>query len=94
MEGHEATRSGILIWDALAMKGSCHIWIDGEGEVGADGNECLMLWDSVAEPDKIGGKIYYLVNDCPAISAAAKSGSMWHYEGTSWKEYSGELRLG
>lgn len=29
VEGEEATRNGILIWDALALKGNCHIWING-----------------------------------------------------------------
>ncbi|MDE7419440.1 MAG: hypothetical protein K2N35_04455 [Muribaculaceae bacterium] len=93
MAGHEATRSGILIWDALALKGSCHIWIDGEGEIGTEGNECLVLWDSPAAPAVTDGKIYYLVGDCAGISAAAKAGSLWHYEGSAWKEYSGELRV-
>lgn len=90
MEGHEASRSGILIWDALALKGSCHIWIDGEGEAGKEGNECLQLWDSAEAPSATEGIVYYLVADCPAISASAKSGSMWTYDG-AWKEYAGEI---
>lgn len=93
MEGQEATRSGILIWDALALKGSCHIWIDGEGESGADGSEHLMLWESTEAPDATDGTIYYLVNDCPGISTSAKSGSMWVCEEETWKEYSGEIRI-
>ncbi len=93
MEGHEASRSGILIWDALALKGSCHIWIDGEGEIGADGSECLQLWDSATVPPAEEGMVYYLVNDCPAISAGAKSGTMWTYDGSVWKEYSGEILI-
>ena len=93
MEGHEATRSGILIWDALALKGSCHIWIDGEGESGAEGNECLMLWDSEDAPDIASGKIYYLVKECPGISGSARPGTIWHYDGGAWKEYAGEVRV-
>lgn len=91
MEGHEATRSGILIWDALALKGSCHIWIDGEGELSAAGSEHLMLWDSEEAPEATGGVIYYLVNDCPAISPLAKSGSMWTSDASGWKEYAGDV---
>ncbi len=91
MEGHEATRSGILIWDALALKGSCHIWIDGEGEIGSGGNECLVLWESENAPAATEGKIYYLVRDCSGISEDAHSGTMWHYDGTGWKEYTGDL---
>ena len=94
MEGHEASRSGILIWDAIALKGSCHIWIDGEGETGAEGNECLRLWDSADAPAGEEGIVYYLVNDCPAISALARSGTMWTYVGSAWREHSGEISLG
>ena len=94
MNGHEASRSGILIWDALALKGSCHIWIDGEGETGGEGNECLVLWDSDEAPAAEKGLIYYLVSDCHGIAASAAAGSMWHCDKGTWKEYSGELRLG
>ncbi len=93
MDGHEATRSGILIWDALALKGSCHIWIDGEGEIAAAGNHCLALWDKKEAPEAETGKIYYLVEDCPEIAASAIAGTMWHYDGGTWKEYSGEVTI-
>ncbi len=91
MEGHEATRSGILIWDALALKGSCHIWIDGEGESSGVGAECLVLWTQAEAPEPETGKLYYLSEDCPGISAAAKSGSIWHYAADGWSEYTGEI---
>ena len=93
MEGHEASRSGILIWDALALKGSCHIWIDGEGEASGDSGECLVLWDSDSAPEDAEGKVFYLVRDCPAISASARAGSMWTSDGSSWKEHSGEIAV-
>ncbi len=93
MEGQEATRSGILIWDALALKGSCHIWIDGEDEAAASGGEHLKLWESDEAPDEVEGTVYYLVCDCPGISAAAKSGMMWEYDGTAWKEHFGEIKV-
>ena len=93
VEGHEASRNGILIWDALALKGSCHIWIDGEGEIASDASEHLMLWDSQDAPAATPGVVYYLVNDCPGISAMAKSGSMWTYGDTAWKEYTGEVNV-
>ncbi|MDE6637497.1 MAG: hypothetical protein K2K32_04585 [Muribaculaceae bacterium] len=93
MEGHEATRSGILIWDALALKGSCHIWIDGEGEAANAGGELFELWQSETAPEEKTGTIFYLVSDCPGISKSAKSGTMWTYDGTSWKEHSGELQI-
>ena len=94
MDGHEATRSGILIWDALALKGSCHIWIDGEGEASAaEAGERLMLWDSAEAPEAVAGTVYYLVGDCPAISPLARSGSMWEYDGNDWKEHNGEISI-
>lgn len=34
VEGEEATREAMLVWDALALKGSCHVWINGEGVSG------------------------------------------------------------
>lgn len=94
VEGHEASRNGILIWDAIALKGSCHIWIDGEGETASEGNQCLMLWDSPEAPqDNAAGTIYYLVSDCPGISSLAKSGSMWTSASGVWTEYSGDVNL-
>ena len=93
VEGQEATRSGIITWDALALKGSCHIWIDGEDEGGNAGSEHLMLWDSGEAPEPTEGMIYYLVSDCPGISANAKSGSLWKYEDERWKEYDGEVEV-
>ena len=93
MEGQEATRSGILIWDALALKGSCHIWIDGEGEAATEGSERLLLWDSTEAPEAETGTVYYLVCDCPAISARAISGTMWTYDDGDWKEYAGEIKV-
>lgn len=35
--------------------------------------------------------VYYLMQDCADISESAKLGELWYYDGTSWKEYSGEL---
>ena len=69
VEGEEATRSGILIWDALALKGSCHIWIDGEGQSAA-GAAKLLFWNSVKAPDiqDDDKTSYYLLCDCPGIS--------------------------
>lgn len=92
VEGQEATRSGIITWDALALKGSCHIWIDGEGASATEGAEHLMLWDSASAPEAEEGVIYYLVSDCAAISASARSGSMWTYAGGVWKEYTGDIK--
>lgn len=96
VEGEEASRSGILTWDALALKGSCHIWIDGEGESAAEGSELLTLWDSEEAPSEdeaAAGMVFYLVADCPAISRLAKSGTMWTLTDGTWSEYSGDIKF-
>lgn len=96
VEGHEAVRSGILTWDALALKGSCHLWIDGEGvdETGVDSVK-YRLWSSAEAPaDVVDGTVFYLLADCPGINAKAKSGQMWKASvadggAVSWKQTSG-----
>ena len=78
VEGEEATRNGILIWDALALKGSCHIWIDGDGEGATCGATSIRLWDKETEPtDVADGDVFYLTMDCPGISERARCGQMW-----------------
>ena len=92
VEGHEAKREATLVWDALGLKGSAHIWIDGEGECAEEGATTFVMWDDAEAPEAPAtGKVYVLLNDCPAISANAVSGSMWQYDGTAWKEYTGQL---
>lgn len=94
VDGHEATREHTIVWDALALKGSCHIWIDGEGECANEGATTYALWGSEEAPaSPVDGKVYVLTCDCPGISASAVSGTMWQYDGTAkaWKEFAGEI---
>lgn len=103
VEGEEATRNGILIWDALALKGGCHIWIDGEGESAADDTLAFKIWELSTAPENSADKaIYYLICDCPDISPFARSGQLWQasYETGGdlqsklvWKEYKGEIPI-
>ncbi|MDE6026916.1 MAG: hypothetical protein K2G23_02460 [Muribaculaceae bacterium] len=103
VEGEEATRSGILIWDALALKGSCHIWIDGDSDHSTSGAVGIKLWGSPETPtDCEEGDVYYITCDCPGISPKAKSGQMWKLaidendEGEmvyKWTLYTGDLSL-
>lgn len=99
VDGEEATRNGILIWDALALKGSCHIWIDGEGEAAAEGSLSFRMWDSPEAPvadDCSDGAVFYLTADCPRIAPSAKAGQMWtcrrNGDKIIWKEYYGEVQ--
>lgn len=84
VDGEEATRNGILIWDAVALKGSCHIWIDGEGEVNS--GETIRMWESAEAPEGESGSRFYLLSDCPGISDTAKAGQTWMLgeDETSW----------
>lgn len=92
VDGHEATREHTIVWDALALKGSCHIWIDGEGCEVSEGATVFALWDSAEAPENpVEGKVYVLIQDCPGISTQANAGEMWKWTGSAWEEYTGEL---
>lgn len=94
IEGEEAKRDGVLVWDGLGLKGTCHIWVDGEGEGANSGSTTFIMWDSDAAPGTTPGNasaVYYLLQDNTAINAGAKAGELWQYNGTAWVEYSGEL---
>lgn len=96
VEGEEAKRKGEIVWDALALKGSCHIWIDGEGAGVSDGATGIKMWDASTAPtggDLVTGMVYYLLQDCPGISQYAQNGQMWKYNGTEkgWSEFHGEV---
>lgn len=96
IEGEEAKRSGILIWDALALKGSCHLWIDGEGNTSSDSNVTkYVLWNNEQAPgagDGLAeGVVYLLTKDCPGIDVAAVSGQTWWYKDNKWSIFTGDL---
>ncbi|MBQ2491630.1 MAG: hypothetical protein II539_08060 [Muribaculaceae bacterium] len=90
VDGEEATRSGILVWDALALKGSCHIWVDGNGGETAGGATEFKLWTSTTAPtvaQVTDGVVYYFTNDMTldmggnqyagATTWAVSAGEMW-----------------
>ena len=98
VEGEEATRNGILIWDAVALKGTCHLWINGEGGESDSGSSVIKLWDSAEAPeddDITDGMTLYLTKDCPGISDEAKSGQLWKASGSGssaeWGRVTGEF---
>lgn len=99
VEGEEATRNGILIWDALALKGGCHIWIDGEGTGKTYGAFSFKIWDKSEAPENPEtGSIFYLTCDCPGMSASARTGQLWQAQqdglsSTKWVEYKGEISI-
>ena len=106
VEGEEATRKGIVVWDGLALKGACHIWIDGEGDTANAGATTYTIWDKDTAPtgsDLVDGRVYLLTVDCPGINPAAQNGQMWQVKvtktgtgesaitATTWSEFTGEI---
>lgn len=96
MEGEEATRESMLVWDALALKGSCHVWINGEsstagGNINTDAAHYLLYEGAEAPTSPVEGCIYYLLSDCPGIDTGAVKGTMWQYKSEAWVEYAGDV---
>lgn len=65
--GEEATRNGVLVSDALGLKGGCHIWINGDDDDDdtAPDAEVFRLWTSTTAPngnDLEDGVIYVFAN--------------------------------
>lgn len=102
VEGEEATRTGILVWDALALKGSCHIWVDGKGGETATG---ATKFDFIGENDEIvtdslkDGYVYYFTasKEIPAVSGKspkyiANTGDTYKYTiDGGWEKYFGAV---
>ncbi|MBD5358120.1 MAG: hypothetical protein HDR88_14175 [Bacteroides sp.] len=100
VEGEEATRNGILIWDALALKGTCHIWIDGEGDEPTTDAERIILWEAATAPsvdDYPDGGVFMLAVNCPGINASAKKGELWRMTtdngNATFSQENGELKV-
>ena len=93
VEGEEASRRGMVVWDGLALKGACHIWIDGEGDPSGQSNT-IIVWDGNNAPaggDLIAGRIYLFTKAYTSIDPSAQAGTMWRYDGSEWEEYVGEI---
>lgn len=93
VEGEEASRNGIIIWDGLALKGSCHIWIDGEGEANDAAVTSINYVDEDfdASKDAVQGEVYYMLVDKMLGTVDAKVGQMYKYDGEKFAEYMGEV---
>ena len=89
VEGEEATRTGILVWDALALKGSCHIWVDGKGGETAPNAMEIKMWNSTTAPT-VGqvsdGVYYYFTNDVTLTTGGAT-----HAAATTWEAKAGDV---
>lgn len=75
VEGEEATRKGVLVWDCLGLKGNCHIWVNGEAERG-HADIVYTTWGSGETPlytEVEEGMIYYFTKQTTLV-AEVKSG--------------------
>lgn len=89
VEGEEATRSGILVWDALCLKGSCHIWVDGNGDETAPGATEFAIWSNATGPtdaQAVDGTVYMFTEDSTIAAVGndraainIKAGEMWQF---------------
>lgn len=75
--GEEATRNGVLVSDALGLKGNCHIWVDGDDDDDdtAPYADEFRLWSSTTAPtsnDLEDGIIYVFAN---ALTLTVTSGN-------------------
>ena len=94
VEGEEATRKGMIVWDALALKGGCHIFINGEDNDKNEGSTLFAMWDKETAPETTPSTktpVYYFIVDCTIGEKKAKAGTMWQYDGQAWVEYTGEI---
>lgn len=96
VEGEEATRESMLVWDALALKGSCHVWINGEsttinGNINTDATHFHLYEGETAPDNPADGCVFYLITDCPGISTEAVKGTLWQYKNGKWSEYIGDV---
>lgn len=100
VEGEEATRSGLIVWDALALKGSCHIWVDGKGDETAPDATEFILYNDDTEPASPKDNTVYCFIQAVSLSAIegksgainVKEGEMYKYTtAAGWTKYNGNI---
>ena len=96
IEGEEAKRRSVIVWDGVGLKGYCHIWVNGEdGASDIPGTIKISTWDNAttAPASPTLNEVYYLMQACTGISATSKAGDMWQWNGTAWAKYTGSLYI-
>lgn len=93
VEGEEATRNGVLVSDALGLKGNCHIWVDGEGDDDetAPNADKFLLWSSETAPaaaDLEDGVIYVFANNLTLTVGSDDTAKTTKVEGGEAYKYS------
>lgn len=109
VEGEEAKRDGILVWDAIGLKGSCHIWVDGNGEEVAPNAQEFKLWSGSTGPtdeEAEDGTVYVFTDDATIAAVEGREAisveehEMWKYTAPvapatygTWAKYNGVVDL-
>lgn len=102
VEGEEASRTSNIVWDALCLKGTCHIWIDGEGATANGGATVFQFWESTDAPAANtvtdGVTYYFTVPTSLGNGLQAERGSLWTAKVSgntlTWEPYKGTMLLG
>ena len=95
VEGEEAKRKCIISTNALALKGTSHIWINGEdGASDLPGGVVIKSWsdDTNAPTSPELNSVYLLTTACTAISGS-KAGDMYQWNGSAWVKYTGTIYM-
>lgn len=89
IEGHEADRESTIVWDGIGLKGTCHIFVNGEGTDTPSDAVDFVYWDSTKAPDSgdlVKDRVYILLQDCMLGENKGVSGEYWQYDGSLWKK--------
>ena len=93
VEGEKAKRKCIISTNALALKGTSHIWVNGEdGASDLPGGVVIKPWSnaSSAPTSPALNSVYLLTVACTAISGS-KAGELYQWDGSAWKKYEGTI---
>lgn len=93
VEGEEAKRKCLISINALALKGTTHIWVNGEdGASELPGGIVIKSWNDAANAPEnpVLNGTYYLMQACAGI-AGSKAGEVWQWNGTEWVKYDGTI---
>lgn len=89
VEGHEANRESVIVWDAMGLKGACHIFVNGEGTPAAANAVDYVYWDSETAPESdalVKDRVYIILKNCKLATNNAIAGEYWQYDGENWKK--------
>lgn len=95
VEGEEAKRKCIISINALALKGTSHIWINGEvGASDLPGSTVIKPWSDAtnAPANPSLNDTYYLTKACAGI-ATSVAGDVWQWNGSKWAKYDGTIYI-